>query len=128
MKGSMLECGGLVPLIANWPGKTPAGKVSEDLVDSSDFVATFAELTGGKLPARKFDGHSFVAQLRGETGKPRDWVFNQLASMWYVRDANYKLNQLGELYDMSDAPFTDWIDQNVFGGPLPVRCIMFRLA
>ena len=30
MKGSMLECGGLVPMIANWPGTSPAGKVSAD--------------------------------------------------------------------------------------------------
>src|SRR5271165_1755429 len=42
-KGSMLEGGALVPLIVNWPGKTPAGKVSADLVDSTDFVPTFAE-------------------------------------------------------------------------------------
>jgi arylsulfatase A len=108
MKGSMLECGGLVPMIANWPGKTPAGKVSDDLIDSSDFVATFAELTGAKLPEKtKFDGLSFASQLRGEPGKSRDWVFNQLASMWYVRDAGWKLNQKGELFDMSDAPFTE---------------------
>ncbi len=88
MKGSMLECGGLVPMIASWSGKTPAGCVSDVLIDSTDFVATFAEVTGGKLPEKaKFDGHSFAAHLRGEAGKPRDWIFNQLASMWYVRDA-----------------------------------------
>ncbi len=108
MKGTMLECGGLVPLIANWPGKSPAGKITNDLVDSSDFVATFAELTCGSLPEdTTFDGHSFAASLRGESVKPREWVFNQLASRWYVRDANYKLNQLGELYDMSEAPFAE---------------------
>ena len=27
--------------------------------------------------------------------------------MWYVRDAGWKLNQAGELFDMSDAPFTE---------------------
>ena len=27
--------------------------------------------------------------------------------MWYVREAGWKLNQLGELYDMADAPFTE---------------------
>jgi hypothetical protein len=27
--------------------------------------------------------------------------------MWYVRNAGWKLNQLGELYDMSGAPFTE---------------------
>jgi len=31
----------------------------------------------------------------------------ELAAMWYVRDANWKLNQAGELFDMSDAPFTE---------------------
>ncbi len=108
VKGSMLECGGLVPFIVNWPGTTPAGKVSTDLIDSTDLLATFTELAGGKLPENTiFDGHSFAPQLRGEPGKPRDWVFNQLARMWYVRDARWKLNEAGELFDMSDAPFTE---------------------
>ena len=48
-KGSMLEGGSLEPLIVNWPGVTPAGKVRADMVDSSDFVPTFAELAGAKL-------------------------------------------------------------------------------
>ena len=108
MKGSMLECGGLVPTIANWPGKVPSGKVSADLIDSTDFIPTFAELAGGKLPAGTiFDGHSFVPQLLGQSGIKREWVFNQLAAMWYVREAGWKLNEKGELYDMSGAPFTE---------------------
>jgi arylsulfatase A len=108
MKGSMLECGGLVPFIVNWPGQTPAGKVTADLIDSTDFIPTFADLIGGKLPEKPaLDGHSIAPQLQGQPGKPREWIYNQLAAMWYVRDAKYKLNQLGELYDMSDAPFTE---------------------
>ena len=27
--------------------------------------------------------------------------------MWYVREAGWKLNQAGELFDMSDAPFEE---------------------
>jgi len=108
MKGSMLECGGLVPMIANWPGQTPAGKVCADLIDSTDFVPTFAELAGVKLPEQTlFDGRSIAPQLRGESGKPREWIYNQLAAMWYVRDAGWKLNEKGELFDMNDAPFTE---------------------
>jgi arylsulfatase A len=107
-KGSMLEGGGRVPLIASWPGMTPAGKVSDDLVDASDFLPTFAELAGAELPPKTMlDGRSFAARLRGEKGQPRAWIFNQLAKMWYVRDAGWKLNQAGELFDMSDAPFTE---------------------
>jgi arylsulfatase A len=108
MKGSMLECGGLVPMIANWPGKTPAGKVSADLIDSTDFLATFTELAAGTLPKDTiFDGRSFAPQLLGEPGSSRAWVFNQLAAMWYVRDALWKLNEKGELFDMSGAPFSE---------------------
>ena len=108
VKGTMLECGGLVPMIANWPGKTPAGKVSANLVDSTDFLPTFADLIGTKLPDNViFDGNSLAPQLRGEEGKKRQFVYNQLASMWYVRNAGWKLNQLGELYDMSGAPFSE---------------------
>ena len=107
-KGSMLDGGGRVPLIVSWTGVTPAGKVSADLVDSSDFLPTFAALAGAKLPENTaIDGRSFAAQLRGEKGEPRPWVFNQLARNWYVREAGWKLNQAGELFDMSDAPFAE---------------------
>ena len=107
-KGSMLEGGGLVPMIVNWPGVTPAGKLNTDMVDASDFFPTFAELAGAKLPEKaNLDGHSLVAQFRGEKGQPRAWAFNQLARMWYVRETGWKLNQAGELFDMSDAPFAE---------------------
>ena len=45
-KASMLEGGSRVPLIASWPGVTPAGKVSSDIVNFSDMLATFAEQIG----------------------------------------------------------------------------------
>ena len=107
-KGDMLEGGAHVPLIANWPGVTPEGKVLDDMVDSTDFVPTFAELTGAKLPADKvLDGHSILPQLLGEKGKPREHIFIELAKNWYVREANWKLNEKAELFDMSDSPFTE---------------------
>ncbi len=107
-KGSMLEGGALVPLIANWPGKTPVGKVNADMIDSTDFLPTFAEVAGAKLPAKNvLDGHSFASQLHGQKGQPRDWIYIQLAGMWYAREAAWKLNQAGELFDMSKAPFEE---------------------
>ena len=105
-KGDMLEGGALVPMIVNWPGKTPAGKICTDMVDSTDFFPTFAEFAGTKLPAETvIDGRSMAAQFRGEKGQPRDWAFVQLARNWYVRSTGWKLNQAGELYDMSGAPW-----------------------
>jgi arylsulfatase A len=107
-KGTMLEGGSLVPLIVSWPGTTPAGRVREDLIDSSDFLPTFAELAGARLPEKTvLDGRSFAATLRGERGQPRERVFIQLGRMWYVREAAWKLNQAGELFDMAKAPFEE---------------------
>lgn len=107
-KGSMQEGGCRVPLIANWPGVAPEGRVLDDLVDASDFFASFADLAGASLPAKTvIDGRSFAPQLRGEKGQPRAWAFSQLARNWWAREAGYKLNQSGELFDLSDAPFTE---------------------
>jgi arylsulfatase A len=82
--------------------------VSDDMIDSSDFFPTFAELAGAKLPAGKIiDGHSFLPQVRGEKGTPRDWVFIELARHWYVADQKWKLTEKSELFDLSDAPWTE---------------------
>jgi len=107
-KGSMLEGGSLEPLIVNWPGVTPAGKVRGDMIDSTDFVPTFAEIAGAKLPEKKIiDGRSFAASIRGDSKQAREWVYLQLARQWYVRSSAWKLTQAGELFDMSDAPFSE---------------------
>lgn len=105
-KSDLLEGGSRVPLIVNWPGVTPAGAVRKDLVDFSDLFPTFAELAGAKLPnGVKIDGHSFAAAIKGEPGKPRDWVYVQLGEKRYIRDAAWKLNNDGEFFDMRTAPF-----------------------
>jgi arylsulfatase A len=107
-KGSMLEGGSRVPFIASWPGTTPAGKVCKDMVSFADPHATFVEIAGAKLPeGMKFDGRSFLPQLRGEPGQPREWAYVQLGTKWFVRNAGFKLNEQGELFDMSDAPFVE---------------------
>ena len=107
-KGTMLEGGARVPLIANWKGVAPAGRVLKDLVDFSDVLPTFVDVAGAKLPQGvTIDGRSFAPQLRGENGSPREWIFVQLGRNWYVRDDGWKLNQAGELFDMKDSPFVE---------------------
>lgn len=107
-KGSMQEGGSLEPLIVYWPGVTPVGKVSHDLISSTDFINTFADIMGAQIPKDKIlDGQSFNAQIHGLKGNPRTSLFIQLANNYYVRSANWKLNQSGELFDMSKAPFEE---------------------
>jgi arylsulfatase A len=45
--------------------------------------------------------------LRGEPGQPREWVYVQLGHKWFVRNPGFKMNEQGDLFDMSDAPFVE---------------------
>lgn len=108
-KGRTTDSGMHVPLIASWPGRMAAGKVCSDLVDSTDFLPTLLAAAGVPLPAgRTFDGRSFLPQLLGQQGQPRDWIY-----CWYsprqaadltVRECafnhRYKLYRSGEFFDL----------------------------
>ncbi len=111
-KGSTISAGMHVPLIVNWPGTIPASKVSKDLIDSTDFLPTICAAAGVKVPPDlKVDGRSFLAQLKGDKGNPRDWFY-----CWYARDGgveathefaathNYKLYRTGDLYEWQADP------------------------
>ena len=107
-KGSMKEGGGLVPFFATWPGVMASGKVNANVADASDLLPTFAEIAGAPLPiGRVIDGRSLVSQFKGDTKSPRTWAFCQLSNNYYVREAGWKLDQSGTLYDMKDAPFKE---------------------
>ena len=76
-KGLTTDAGTRVPLVANWPGTTPTGTVCDDLIDCSDFLPTMMDTAGGSLPEDEvFDGVSFLPQLKGKSGTPRDWIFS----------------------------------------------------
>jgi len=111
-KGSMLECGSLVPMIANWPGKIAPNKVTATLMDASDLLPTFASLANAKLPNKIIDGQSFLPQLLGKQGKEREWIFVELGNKWYVRNARWKLTRENELFDMGNAPFEEKLMTN----------------
>ena len=107
-KGTMQECGSLVPMIVNWPSMIKKPGVSNSMIDAADFVPTFAELAGAPLPTNNvLDGVSFAYQLKGGKGTAREWIFTGLGKDWYVRSANWKLMRSGDLYDMRKAPFEE---------------------
>jgi arylsulfatase A len=49
-KADIWEGGHRVPFLVRWPGKTPAGAVSDELVDLTDLLATAAAIVGAELP------------------------------------------------------------------------------
>jgi len=115
-KKKLTDDGTNVPLIANWPGTIRPGLVVDDLVDMSDYLPTFVELTGGTLPAgRAIDGVSFAPRLLGTGKSKRTWAYAEEAvlpkpggvepdgtssGLRWVRTAQWKLYNDGRLFDM----------------------------
>jgi hypothetical protein len=55
----------------------------------------------------KLDSHSFAAQIKGQQGAPREWVYVELNGRSYVRDARFKLTNGGALFDLAEAPYKE---------------------
>ncbi len=67
-KGSCYEAGYRVPCIIRWPGKVPAGKVSDAIFATIDWMPTFARLAGFKVPDdRTIDGVDQTDLLLGRS-------------------------------------------------------------
>ena len=111
MKRDLYEGGIREPLIVRWPGRVPAGVTSDHVGYFGDFMATFAEISGSKLPDR-LDSISFLPALTGEGAAqtPHEflyWEFYEGASVQAVRIGRWKAVRTPmftgkmELYDLS---------------------------
>ena len=111
-KGRPTDAGTHVPLVAQWKGHIPPGKVNQDLVDFTDFLPTLADIAGARLPEGvTIDGRSFAPQLLGQKGQPREWIFCHYDPRWlnfefarYAQDKQHKLFHTGALYDYRQDP------------------------
>ena len=110
-KGSTTSHGTHVPLVASWPGVITSGRVCGDMVSSTDFLPTICAAAGVAVPTN-VDGVSFLPQLRGEVGKPRDWLYTwysprqrqDLKVKEYTFDHRFKLYRSGQFYDLLNDP------------------------
>lgn len=77
-KGTLYEGGIRVPMIARWPGRTPAGRVSSTPCAFWDFGPTFAEAAGTAM--RGVDGISLLPEILGKGSpdrrEPLYWEFH----------------------------------------------------
>jgi arylsulfatase len=83
-----------VPFIVRWPGKIPAGAVSNEIVHEMDLFPTIARIVGADLPQdRIIDGVDQLDFLRGEKDKSnREAVIVYVGNELYgVKWRNYKL-------------------------------------
>ncbi|MED6335358.1 MAG: sulfatase-like hydrolase/transferase [Planctomycetota bacterium] len=116
-KGLSIDAGTHVPLIAVWPGVVRPGSVCEDLVDLADVFSTIVEAGGATIPAgHVIDGRSFLPQLRGERGVPREWITchyeprpgnPEFPVERWARDRRFKLYEDGRLFDVVADPLEE---------------------
>lgn len=109
-KRTLWEGGMRVPGVARWPGRIPAGRVSDAVVHMTDLLPTLLAAAGiADPPARPLDGEDLLAVWQGRApGAPRtlfwEWRgegYFQLAAM----RGDFKLvitgNQRPELFDLA---------------------------
>ena len=99
-----------MPLIASWPRSARNGHVVDDLVDFTDILPTALEAAGISKPSVA-EGVSFVPQLRGEAGSPREFAY---CYYWprpergepsrFVHDGHWKLYADGKLFNTDNDP------------------------
>ena len=80
-----------VSTLAWWPGKIPAGTVTDEIGASIDILPTIAKLTGGKVPTDKIiDGKDYSSVLLGKEGakSPHENLFYEKEG---IRQGKWKL-------------------------------------
>jgi arylsulfatase A len=111
IKRDLYEGGIRVPMIAQWPGTIPAGRVSDQAWAHWDVLPTLAELAGA-TPPTAIDGVSMTRALRGEQPASHPtfyWEFHERGFQQAVRMGNWKAVRLAsgkplELYDLVTDP------------------------
>ena len=99
--------GGLrVPCIARWPGRVPAGRVTDELLTTMDFYVILARLAGADLPKTRIDGQDLTPLLLGERdakGREQFWYYSG-RELHAVREGKWKLHVPHEYLTVAAEP------------------------
>ena len=105
-KGSTDEGGVRTPMIINWSGKIPKGKIINQIASGIDLLPTLKDLTGIKSqPKKPIDGISLQPLIME---KNPSWENRNIYNYWRgklsIRNQNYRLDYQGQLFDMINDP------------------------
>jgi arylsulfatase len=106
--GTVLEGGIRAPGMIRWPGRIPAGRVSNQIVSLVDFFPTLARIGGGTVPTdRPIDGVDQVDFFTGLQAKSnREHVLLFIDRLMAVKWRNYKVHIAG--LDRADGDLETW--------------------
>lgn len=89
-KGTYLEGGVRVPMIASWPGRLPQGRVYEQPVVSLDWTATIVAAAGARTGDAPFDGVNLLPMMTASQPSSSAIVW-QTTPNYAVREGEWKL-------------------------------------
>ncbi|MDC1106889.1 sulfatase-like hydrolase/transferase [Prolixibacteraceae bacterium] len=130
-KAKLSENGINAPLIVSAPGRIKPNQVSDELVDFTDLLPTFCELSSAQKNKKyHYDGYSLAPLLYGKTDKTeRSWIVALGSHGGYfkdgrlvnshifrdrtIRNKRYKayVDTLGQIYELIDLE-RDFYEQN----------------
>ena len=105
-KGSTDEGGVRSPMVMNWPGKIPQGKIVKEISSGIDLLPTLKDLTGiTSQPKNPLDGISLKPLILQENQIWEDrYIYNYWRGKLSLRNQNYRLDHQGQLFDMVNDP------------------------
>ena len=105
-KGSTDEGGVRSPMVINWPGKIPQGKIVKEIASGIDLLPTLKDLTGITFqPKNPLDGISLKPLIMQENPIWEDrYIYNYWRGKLSLRNQNYLLDHQGQLFDMVNDP------------------------
>src|SRR5262249_36099828 len=90
-KSTLWEGGLRVPFVARWPGKIPAGSVSDEFLTTLELVPTLAAAARAQLPTGiMLDGYNMLSTLAGEAPSPRTEMCWEFRGQKAARFGSYK--------------------------------------
>jgi len=90
-KSTMWEGGLRVPFIASWPGRLPAGVVTDEFLTALELFPTMIAAARAQAPQGvTLDGFDLLPVLRGEKKSPRTEMFWERRSERAARVGNWK--------------------------------------
>ena len=94
-KADIFDGGHRVPFIISWPAMVKSGQINNQLICTTDFMATFAEMTGYELKDNQgedsFSFYSRLIQKSPQKPKRQDIVHHSYYGNFSIRKGEWKL-------------------------------------
>ncbi|MGI9474736.1 MAG: sulfatase family protein [Rubripirellula sp.] len=122
-KGSTMEGGMRVPMIARLPGRIPSGAVARQLATTMDILPTLCNWCDAALPNDEIDGHDITDILTAASGTESPYE-----AFYYYRRRQLQAIRWGDWkwHLPLEQTFPRWSDTNVVGIGRPGKLVNLR--